>query len=193
MSARVCARQQLLLAPLERAEARHQPRLGRESGEQALREGVDGLDAKAAAGGVEHLGEQGAARSAQASGPMVLAERHQLLRQARRPSAAPSARAARWIRPAISAAPALVKVRQRIEAGSTPASSSRSTRAVSTWVLPVPAEADSAAWSRGRGGAELVAFEQRQRAEAVGHGGRQASARAPSVTLAGIRRSRHPR
>src|SRR3954468_9257886 len=53
------------------------------------------------------------------------------------------------MRPAISAAPALVKVRQRMAEGSTPDSSSRSTRAVSTWVLPVPAEADRAAWAAG--------------------------------------------
>ena len=53
------------------------------------------------------------------------------------------------MRLAISAAPALVKVRQRMILGRTPDSSSRSTRAVSTCVLPVPAEADSAAWTLG--------------------------------------------
>ena len=53
----------------------------------------------------------------------------------------------------ISAAAALVKVRQRIFAGGVPASISDSTRSVSTLVLPVPAEAatqtlasGSAAW-----------------------------------------------
>ena len=53
------------------------------------------------------------------------------------------------MRCAISAAPALVKVRQRIEAGSTPDSRRRRTRAVSTCVFPVPAEAERAAWLRG--------------------------------------------
>jgi len=47
------------------------------------------------------------------------------------------------IRCAISAAPALVKVRHRIAPGSTPRNSSRNTRAASTCVLPVPADADS--------------------------------------------------
>src|SRR5688572_28956451 len=50
---------------------------------------------------------------------------------------------------AISAAPALVNVRHRIDEGGVPRSSSRSTRDVNTWVLPVPAEADSAAWTSG--------------------------------------------
>jgi len=48
-----------------------------------------------------------------------------------------------WIRSAISAAPALVKVRQRIVSGRASVSNSRSTRAVRTCVLPVPADADS--------------------------------------------------
>ena len=50
---------------------------------------------------------------------------------------------------AISAAAALVKVRHRIDSGRAPLSSNRSTRAVSTCVLPVPAEADNAAWTAG--------------------------------------------
>ena len=45
------------------------------------------------------------------------------------------------MRLAISAAAALVKVRQRMRAGGVPSSSRRSTRSVSTLVLPVPAEA----------------------------------------------------
>ncbi len=58
--------------------------------------------------------------------------------------------ASRWlIRPAISAAPALVKVRHRIAPGSTPCSNSRNTRAARTWVLPVPADADSQTCARG--------------------------------------------
>ena len=47
------------------------------------------------------------------------------------------------MRCAISAAPALVKVSARIASGATPFSNSRNTRAASTCVLPVPADADS--------------------------------------------------
>jgi hypothetical protein len=50
---------------------------------------------------------------------------------------------------AISAAAALVKVRHRIDSGLAPVSNSRSTRAVKTCVLPVPAEAERAACARG--------------------------------------------
>ena len=75
------------------------------------------------------------------------------------------------MRLAISAAPALVKVRHRIASGRTPASSRRSTRAVSTWVLPVPAEADSAACADGIGREALIAFEDREWFEAARHRG----------------------
>jgi hypothetical protein len=54
-----------------------------------------------------------------------------------------------WMRCAISAAPALVKVMQRIASGETPSSISRSTRADSTCVFPVPAEAPSHTWLSG--------------------------------------------
>ena len=60
---------------------------------------------------------------------------------------------------AISAAAALVKVRHRIDSGRAPFSSRRSTRAVSTCVLPVPAEADSAAWTAGIGRQRLLALQ----------------------------------
>ena len=73
------------------------------------------------------------------------------------------------MRLAISAAPALVKVRHRIASGRTPASSKRSTRAVSTWVLPVPAEADSAACADGIGSEALIALQDRQWFEAARH------------------------
>jgi hypothetical protein len=71
------ARQQLLLAPLQRPKAGHQPRLGREGGEQALGEGVDGLDPEAAAGGVEHPGEEPAGAGA-GLGAEILPERLEL-------------------------------------------------------------------------------------------------------------------
>ncbi len=67
------AGEQLLLAPLERPEAGNQPRLGRKGGEQALGEGVDGLDAQAPAGGVEHPGEEAAGAGAR-FGAVILAE-----------------------------------------------------------------------------------------------------------------------
>ena len=73
------------------------------------------------------------------------------------------------MRLAISAAPALVKVRHRMCSGRTPASSRRSTRAVSTWVLPVPADADSAAWTVGIGRQRLVALELGEGLEPVAH------------------------
>ena len=54
------------------------------------------------------------------------------------------------IRVTISAAPALVNVRHKTLSGRAPGSSSkRNTREVSTWVLPVPAEADSQTLSAG--------------------------------------------
>ena len=74
------------------------------------------------------------------------------------------------MRLAISAAPALVKVRHRIADGGVPRSSSRSTRAVSTWVLPVPAEADSAAWTSGSDARCLSALEPEKGLQAAAHG-----------------------
>ena len=47
------------------------------------------------------------------------------------------------------AAAALVKVRQRMRPGAQPSSSSRTTRSVSTFVLPAPALADTHAEARG--------------------------------------------
>ena len=58
------APQHRLLARLERAEAGDQSRLDRKGGEQPLAEAVDGLDAQAAAGRVEHLGEERAGAGA---------------------------------------------------------------------------------------------------------------------------------
>jgi hypothetical protein len=76
------AGQPLLLAAFERPEAGHQPRFGRERGEQALREGVDGLDAKPAAGRLEHPREQGAGEVSH-FGPGILVQRRQLELQLR--------------------------------------------------------------------------------------------------------------
>ncbi len=105
----------LLGAALQRLEAGHQARLGRESAEQALREGVDGLDAQAAAGRVENASEQSARAPRRICGRRarpVPSGRSQATS-----SLARTQRASReWMRSAISAAPALVKVRQRIEA-----------------------------------------------------------------------------
>ena len=86
----------------------------------ALAEAVDGLDAHAPAGRVEHRANSVRAR--------VLHRRRRAARRApagpapaRSAASAPRRRAAALIRCAISAAPALVKVRHRIAAGSTPA------------------------------------------------------------------------
>ena len=54
------------------------------------------------------------------------------------------------------AAAALVKVRQRIFAGSVPLSSRRITRCASTWVLPEPALAETQADAAGSDAAMLV-------------------------------------
>ena len=138
------------------------------AGEQALREGVDGLDAQAAAGRRRARGRRGCAPCRRLSGrnprraPSVRRRASLCFSRTQRASRA-------WMRSAISAAPALVKVRQRIEAGSTPESSSRSTRAVSTWVLPVPAEAESAAWPPGREASSCAPFQLLQRLQAMAH------------------------
>ena len=66
----------------------------------------------------------------------------------RRRRASSSAASSSNTRFAILAAAALVKVMQRIFAGSTPSSSSRITRCASTWVLPEPALAATQADSR---------------------------------------------
>ena len=68
------ARQHRFLALIERAKAGDQPRLHREGGEQRLAEAVDRLDADAAPGRVEHLGEELAGPFA-AGGRNVLAQR----------------------------------------------------------------------------------------------------------------------
>ena len=60
------------------------------------------------------------------------------------------------------AAAAFVKVRQRMREGGAPASSRRSTRCTSTWVLPEPALADTQA--------ELSGFEARCCSFRVGEG-----------------------
>ena len=76
------AGEQLLLAALQRAEARGESRLGGKGGEQALCEGVDGLDAQAPAPRLEHAGEQGA-RLIEAVGIVRLAQAEQLLAKLR--------------------------------------------------------------------------------------------------------------
>jgi hypothetical protein len=56
----ICQRppdQLLLGAPLDRLEPRHNPRFRRESGEERLREGMDGLDLQAT-GAIQHLRKQ---------------------------------------------------------------------------------------------------------------------------------------
>ena len=135
--------QLLLGAALDRLEARRDPGLGRKGREQSLGEAVDGLDLQAA-GAVEHFGEQLPRALAAFAGRCARRGERGRFRSSLSLSRTQAASRAP-MRFAISAAPALVKVRQRIDSGRAPCSSSRSTRAVRTCVLPVPAEADSAA------------------------------------------------
>jgi hypothetical protein len=136
------AGQFLLLAVLQRAEARHQPRLQRKSGKELLRKTVDRLNAQSAACRLQHAGEELARARARISGVISSPSAFRSSASAG-PSICTQAARRAWIRSAISVAPALVKVRQRICSGSTPPSSRRNTRAVNTWVLPVPADAES--------------------------------------------------
>ena len=117
------------------------PRLGNAASSD-LAEAVDRLDAHAPARRIEHPREQ-RPRALLHRRRRPLAERVQVLRPAPSRGIRTQAASRSLIRCAISAAPALVKVRHRIAAGSTPRSNSRNTRAASTCVLPVPADADS--------------------------------------------------
>ena len=133
-------------AALDRLEPRVDPGLGGEAGEQGLGEAVDRLDAQPP--GVSSTRANKRRARCSAGGSFASPSANRSWRSATsgiRTQAA--SRAA--MRLAISAAPALVKVRHRIAPGSTCPSSRRSTRAVSTWVLPVPAEADKAACATG--------------------------------------------
>ena len=120
---------------------RHHARLEREALEQRLAEAVDGHD-RQAGGQVEHLARAACARAPARAAVAGAAEQ---IREIRRQLLPPGAVARRpsscWTRATISAAAALVKVRQSSWRGSLPASSRRSTRSASTRVLPVPAEA----------------------------------------------------
>ena len=69
-----------LLPLLHRAETRHQPGLQRKGGEQLLAEAVDGLDAQAAAGRLQHAGEE-TAGILPPFGAEILAQRLQVFRQ----------------------------------------------------------------------------------------------------------------
>ena len=120
-------------------EVRRHPGLERESAQQRAAQRVDGHHAQPARQ-LQHLREQAprpveplrrrpARRSAPAAPPRASASSGAVAQAASRSS----------MRAVISAAAALVKVRQRMPSGSVPPSSSRSTRSDSTRVLPVPA------------------------------------------------------
>ena len=89
---------------------------------------------------------------------------------------------------AMLAAAALVKVMQRIFAGSTPRSSSRITRCASTWVLPEPALARHPGRDVGIGGLDLHA-----RRTIGGNDARRRSCAASVVAAAGQRPFLHAR
>ena len=165
---------------LDRPEARRDARLGGKRGEQGLRKAVDGLDAQAAAGRIEHLGEQAAGALARRRAHCPRPARTSSWREPHRRQPHP-VRQPLADRLAISAAPALVKVRHRIDEGGVPRSSRRSTREVSTWVLPVPAEADSAAWTERVGRRRLRAFERMERLQAAAHRDASFASRAASA------------
>ena len=107
--------------------------------QQALAEGVDRLDLQPARR-LQRPGEE--PPRARASRRRVGARPCSssiVARRARRPASIVHSPSVSKTRRAISAAAILVKVRQRIAAGSAPASSRRMTRCVSTCVLPEPA------------------------------------------------------
>ena len=117
--------------------------------QQPFAEGVDGLDLQPA----RRL--QRAWRRAAAPARISAARRRRALQLRRSPRASSASGSivhspsVPKTRRAISAAATLVKVRQRIAAGSAPASSSRITRCVSTCVLPEPALATTQAEDAG--------------------------------------------
>ena len=123
--------EQYPLAVLHRPRAGEQPGFIGEGAEQPLRKGVDGIDAQPAAGAIEHAGKQGARallRIRAKSAPIAFSSSASAVGSSRTQPASLS-----LIRAAISVAPALVNVRQRICEGSTSGrSSNRNTREDST-------------------------------------------------------------
>ena len=132
----------LLGAAFKRLEPRHNAGLRRERRQKRLREGVDSLDLEAARA-VQHASEQ-LPRALPQLGSVGLAKVDQVLPELGILQSHPG-RQPRPMRLAISAAAALVKVRHGSILAAPPCSSRRNTRAVSTCVFPVPAEAESAA------------------------------------------------
>ena len=139
------------LALVDDLEMRRDIGLERKEPQQPLGEGVQRLDLEPARR-LDRAGEQLPSESELRRAWRRRAAVDDRLRQGLVVEARPSAS---WLkmRSAMLAAAALVKVRQRICAGGVPSSSRRTTRWVSTWVLPLPALADTQA--------EVFGFEAR--------------------------------
>ena len=135
------------IAVVHHLEMRGEAGFQRETAQQRLAEGVDGLDPHAARR-IEQPGEQPPRPDSLIGRGVGPSSGASSLSSAASSAVAQSARRAA-MRLAISEAAALVKVRQRRRSGGLPASSSASTRSVSTLVLPVPAEAATHTEERG--------------------------------------------
>ena len=140
---------QLLLGPaLDRLEPGRDPGLRREGGEQGLREAVDGLDPEPARA-LRAPWRTGAAPARTIGGSLGSPSANSSLRRSLslqpHPGRQPRADPVRHLRGRrLGEGQAQDRLRPCAR------SSRRSTRPVSTCVLPVPADAESAAWTRGR-------------------------------------------
>ena len=149
-------------ALVQHLEARRDIGLERKLMQQPRAEGVDGLHLQAARR-LQRQGEQPPRplRRAARRGARALDRRDRRVERGV-VERGPAARACSNTRFAMLAAAALVKVRQRIFAGSTPSSSSRITRCASTWVLPEPALAETQAETAGSDAAIWRAIDVRR-------------------------------
>ena len=158
-------------------EMRRHAGLEREPPQQGAAQRVDGHDAEPARQ-LQHLREQAPRPVEPLPVGRRAGQRQQLRRQAGVVGLVAQAASRSSIRPVISAAAALVKVRQRMPSGLAPSSSSRSTRSDSTRVLPVPALAVTQTEAARVGGPPL----RRGRRARPAHGERL---RAPPLADAG--------
>ena len=145
---------------VEHVEARRDVGLERELMQQLRAEGMDGLHLQAARR-LQRRGEQPPRQRARAASTGTFEVARIAASSAASSSAIHSASRSNT-RFAMLAAAALVKVMQRIFAGSTPSSSRRITRCASTWVLPEPALAATHADVPGIGGLGLLVAHRRR-------------------------------
>ena len=145
---------------VEHGEARRDIGLERKLLQQPRAEGVDGLHLQPARRLERGREQPPRPRAHRRVGPDVR-DRRGSPRRAPSSSSAVHGAARSNTRFAMLAAAALVKVMQRMRAGSTPSSSSRITRCASTWVLPEPALAATQAETAGIGRLDLHARADR--------------------------------